>query len=54
MTAKHIIADCLKCSTDWIDHKIAHNLDIALGPNYNSNQDIINFLIQTTLYNYIK
>jgi hypothetical protein len=56
LTIKHLIADCLKCeyNQERVDHKIAYNLDTALGPDYEKNQDIINFTKQAKLFNLIK
>lgn len=49
----HIISDCLKFNQNRIDHKIPHNLDATLGPNYQQNIDLIKFLKQTNKYNQI-
>lgn len=46
LSAKHIIQDCLKYNKDKIKHKIPHNIDAALRPNFQQNTGLIKFLKQ--------
>jgi len=52
-SVKHIVSDCLKYVQDRTEHSVSHSFYSALGPNYQQNLDLINFLKQTNIYNQI-
>jgi len=37
----YIIADCLKYSEDWVDHRMSHNIYTAIGFNHEHNKDFM-------------
>jgi len=54
LTVQHLIADdCLMYKQERAERRIPHNLDTALGPDYEKNVNIIDFIKQTQMFNCI-